>query len=276
VKNHTFLVRLMGLREIAAGVGILSQRQPAEWLWARVGGDVLDLSLLGAAAKSETARIGNIALSTLAVAGVTALDVCCAQELSRQKGYLSEDGTLRLTKTLTINCSPEQVYGFWRDFQNLPRFMSNLESVQVTDGKRSHWVAKGPAGKRLEWDAETTEDRPNEMIAWRTTGQADVQHSGSVRFRRAPGDRGTIITVEMEFDSMAASLMGRLASALGQSPEQLIAEDLRHLQQILEAGEIITTEGQPAGRPSSTSWKFDWQVWRDRDVASNTREGAGL
>ena len=75
---------------------------------------------------------------------------------------------------------------------------------------------------------------------------------------------------------MAASLMGRLASALGQSPEQLIAEDLRHLQQILEAGEIITTEGQPAGRQSSTSWKFDWQVWRDRDVASNTREGAGL
>jgi uncharacterized membrane protein len=193
--------------------------------------------------------------------------------MSRQRGYLSEDGYLRIRKSLTINCPPEQVYRFWRDFQNLPRFMRNLDSVQVTDGKRSHWIAKGPADRRIEWDAETTEDRPNEMIAWRTVGEADVQHSGSVRFRSAPGNRGTLVTVEMEFNSAAASFIGALAKGFGQSPEQLITEDLRHLQQILEAGEVITTEGQPAGRPSSTSWKFDWQVWRDREVV-NAPEGA--
>lgn len=275
VKDHSFLVRLMGLREIAAGLGILTQRKPAEWLWARVGGDVLDLTLLGAAAKSETANRGRIALSTFAVAGVTAMDVCCAQELSRGKGYVPEDRTLRVTKTLTINCPPEQIYAFWKDFQNLPKFMRNLESVLV-EGTRSHWVAKGPGGRRIEWDAETTEDRPDEMIAWRTTGRADIQHSGSVRFRRAPGNRGTIVVVEMEFGSKAASFMAGVARAVGQSPEQLIAEDLRHLQQILEAGEIITTEGQPAGRPSSTSWKYDWQIWRDRDVVNASPEGAEL
>jgi uncharacterized membrane protein len=262
MREHTFLLRLMGLREIASGFGILSQRRPAGWMWARAGGDVIDLALLGAAAKSETPKLGNIAMATAAVAGVTALDICCAQELSRSESATSDRG-IRLTKTIMINRPPEELYRFWRDFQNLPRFMKNLESVQVTGDKRSHWVAKGPAGKRIEWDADMTEDRPNQLIAWRSLGDSDVHHSGSVEFRSASGRRGTIVKVQMQYDPPGGVIAATMAKLFGQAPEQQVQEDLRRFKQIMETGEIVTTEGQPAGRARSTSWKYDQQIRRD-------------
>src|SRR4051794_41858524 len=99
---------------------------------------------------------------------------------------------MKVTKSIIINRSPEEIYGFWRDFRNLPRFMRHLESVDITAGGRSHWKAKGPAGTKVEWDAEITEDRPNELIAWRSLEGADVPNSGWVRFSKATGGRGTL------------------------------------------------------------------------------------
>ncbi|HKC73665.1 MAG TPA: SRPBCC family protein, partial [Chloroflexota bacterium] len=68
-------------------------------------------------------------------------------------------------KAITVNRSPEDLYQFWHDFENLPRFMQHLESVRVTGERRSHWKATAPTGKSVEWDAVTTRDIPNELIA---------------------------------------------------------------------------------------------------------------
>jgi len=257
IKHQGLLIRLMGLREIASGVGILSQSRPTGWLWARVGGDVLNIAGLAMALDSATAKPGNIAVAAAAVAGVTALDVCCAQELSRIDGMPAQTQVVRVRKSIQINCSPDQVYRFWRNFENLPRFMSNLESVKTIGDRRSHWVAIGPAGKRIEWDAEIVEEQENRHIAWRSLEGADVENSGSVRFEGAPGGRGTFLKVQIQYSPPGGALGASFAKLFGRAPGQLVHEDLHRLKQIIETGEIITTEGQPAGRASSTSWKYD-------------------
>src|SRR5213082_3253037 len=113
--------------------------------------------------------------------------------------WLPEDHAMDVKEAITVNRSPEDLYQFWRNFENLPRFMDHLESVQVTGDGRSHWKAKAPAGATVEWDAETTEDRPNELIAWRSTEDADVSNAGVVRFVPAPGARGTEIHVDLRY-----------------------------------------------------------------------------
>ena len=132
--EHRMLLRLFGLREMASGVGILTQHRPAPWMWGCVGGDALDLACLGAALTSDEARPGRIAAAMAAVAGVTALDVLCSQQLSQsapQQGHRAES-------SVTINRAPADLYRFWRDFQNLPRFMPHLSSVRVDTERQSH------------------------------------------------------------------------------------------------------------------------------------------
>src|SRR5215212_9007441 len=106
-------------------------------------------------------------------------------------------------EAITVLRPLEEVYSFWQDFENLPRFMSHLESVEVTGNGRSHWKSKGPAGSSVEWDAEVTEAVPNERIAWRSVENADVENSGSVMFMEAPGDRGTEVHVILNYDPPA-------------------------------------------------------------------------
>jgi uncharacterized membrane protein len=251
VKNHSILVRALGLREIASGVGILSHVKPRGWVWARVGGDMMDLALIGTALTDKTAKRGRLATAAAVVAGVTAVDAMCGQRLSR------EQGSLRVRKSITINKSPEELYAFWRDFENLPRFMGHLESVTVLDEKRSRWVVKAPAGTNVAWDAEVIEDRPNELIRWRSLQGADVDNTGSVTFQRATGNRGTVLTVEFEYKPPGGVFGATLAKLLGQAPEKQVPVDLMRLRQVLETGVIQSTEGQPAGRSKSTSRKFD-------------------
>jgi len=250
--DHSGLFRMLGAREITSGVGILAGRRPnANWLWSRVGGDAIDLALLGAAFKLKRSNRNKLALATAAVAGVTALDAIFSRRLSRS------NGAIRVAQSVTINRSPEEIYRFWRDLQNLPRFMKHLESVRWIEGGRSRWAAKAPAGTTVEWDAEITEDRPNELIAWRSLEGSDVDNVGSVRFQRAPGGRGSIVKVEMRYRPPAGVVGATVAKLLGKDPGGQIKDDLRRFKQIIEVGEIITTEGQPAGRASSTSWRYD-------------------
>jgi uncharacterized membrane protein len=268
-RNHGVLFRIMGMREIASGVGILTQRRPAGWLWARVGGDIIDLVALGSALKSKDAKPLNIAIATTAVTGVTALDIRCAQELS--DGRAGPDRPVKVKKTILINRSPDELYRAWRDFQNLPRFMKNLESVEVTTDTRSRWTARGPAGKKIRWDAEIIKDKPGEYITWRSlesADSADVDNFGSVRFHPAPGGRGTIVSVEMQDRPPAGAFGATVAKLFGRAPEQEVEEDLRRFKQMMETGEIITTVGQPAGRSSSTSWKYDQTVRRAAEASS--------
>ena len=118
-------------------------------------------------------------------------------------------------------------------------------------------LTPGPDGSRLEWDAEITDDRPHEMIAWRSVEGSDVEHSGVVRFEPAPGDRGTMVSVDMRYAPPGGTLGSAVAAWFGEDPPQSIKMDLRRFKQVMETGEVITTEGQPAGRVDSISWKYD-------------------
>jgi uncharacterized membrane protein len=255
-KKTVAVMRAFGVREIAAGVGILAQPRPTSWLWTRVAGDMLDLATLGSVFASKDVNKARLLTATTAVIGVTALDVICGQQLSRTtqgNGHAPDRGT-RVRNSITINRSPEEVYGFWRNFTNLPSFMDHLESVQITGDKRSHWKAKGPAGKTIEWDAEITDDRPNSLISWRSLEGSDFDHTGSVRFERGPGGRGTRVRVEMNYSSKPAAMATWLGKFAGAGPAQQIEHDLRAFKQVMETGEIVKSDasihsGMHAARP---------------------------
>jgi uncharacterized membrane protein len=149
-------------------------------------------------------------------------------------------------RSFTIRRTPEECYRYWRDLENLPRFMTHLISVQAIDLRRSHWVAKAPPPRgQVEWDAEIITDRPNELISWRSLKDADIDNAGSVQFRPAPADRGTEVTVELNYEPPAGRLGITLARLFGEEPNQQVEDALRRFKQIMETGEIPTVEGQP-------------------------------
>jgi len=242
-RNRT-LLRCYGLREIAAGIGILSQPRPAGWVWARVAGDVLDIGSLISAFRSEDNDRSRLGTATAAVLGVTALDVICAQQLTRSS--MESDGTgsrdSRVEKTITVNRPPDEVYRFWHDFQNLPTFMKHLESVEVSGDGRSHWKAKAPGGRTVEWDAAIVEDQPDARIAWRSVDGSDVSHQGSVRFDRATGGRGTVVKIEMQYDPPGGIVGKTVAKLFGEEPGQQIDDDLRAFKQIMDTGEVVNSD----------------------------------
>jgi uncharacterized membrane protein len=246
--SNRLLIRLLGLREIAHGVAILSQNgRSAATVWSRVVGDAIDLACLGAAFASPDTNKGLAAFATANVLTVTALDVVCSQQLSLSNPATAGGRSNRVNKSIIINSSPEELYQFWHDFENLPRFMHHLESVRVTGEGRSHWVATAPAGTTVEWDAEITEDRPNELIAWRSLEGADVYNRGSVRFERAPGGRGTIVHVEIDYNPPGGRLGAAVAKLFGEEPELQVGSDLRRFKQVIETGEVVRSEGTIRG-----------------------------
>ena len=247
------VLRGMGLREIAAGVGILSQRTPTPWVWSRVAGDALDLALLGAAMRSEKAQRGRVVAATAAVLGVTALDVYCGAQLQQRtvgdETDASTSRTVEIRTALTVGRAPEEVYRFWRDFDNLPRFMDHLEAVRITGERTSHWKAKAPVGMTVEWDAEIIEDRPNELIVWQSLEGADVENSGSVRFQPAPGDRGTEILLEMHFRPPGGVIGAKIARFFDEVPKTQMRNDLRRFKQVIETGEVVQSDASIAKGP---------------------------
>jgi uncharacterized membrane protein len=245
--DHQLLIRAFGLREITSGVGILSNRRPAGWVWSRVAGDAMDLACLGAAMASPEAKRDRTAAAFIAVMGVTLLDWWASQNLSRMVGWTSESGAILVKKSVTIDRSAEELYAFWRDFQNLSRFMAQVKSVEVSDDRHSHWTVQGPTGGQVEWDAEITDDMPNRHIAWRTTEQAALDHRGSVEFVPATGQRGTIVKVVMEYDTPAGMVGSAVAKVLGREPGQMVQSDLRRFKQIMEAGEVLLSDGSIPG-----------------------------
>ena len=159
-----------------------------------------------------------------------------------------DGGRIEVERTVTINRPAEELYRYWRDLANLPRIMQHLESVTPLDERRSHWVAKGPLGRTVEWDAEIVEERPNELIAWRSLPGASVPNTGAVRFAPAPGDRGTEVKVTLAYDPPAGPAGAAAAKLLMEEPDQQVREDLRRFKAVMEAGEAPSTDGQPSGR----------------------------
>lgn len=154
---------------------------------------------------------------------------------------------IKVEKTVTINKPASELYRFWHNLENLPTFMKHLKSVKVYDNKRSHWIATAPLGASVEWDADIIEDRENEFISWASVEGADIDNSGFVRFKKAPGDRGTEVKVVMEYNPPGGVLTATFAKLFGEEPEQQIGDELRRFKMLMEAGEIATTEGQPRG-----------------------------
>jgi uncharacterized membrane protein len=249
-RNHSWLIRSYGLREIAAGVGLLTAARQTPWLWSRVAGDVVDLASLGAVAESRRKHRGKTIAAMASVAGVTVLDVCCAARFSKAG---SESAAKHAEANMIVDRPPEECYRFWHDFENLPRFMSYLQSVRVTGDRVSRWAARTPGGARIEWNAEMTEDQPNRRIAWRSLDGSMFQNSGAVDFEPAPGGRGTIIRVQMDYGNLLGSLES-VATLMGQDPEQMVRKELRRFKQVMETGEVITTEGQPRGGGRGETW----------------------
>jgi uncharacterized membrane protein len=248
------IVRGVGLLELAAGVGILTQRNPAPWLWSRAIGDVMDLALLATGLRAGNPGRGKAAASFAAVAGVLALDALAAVHLAKHAAHPLVSGVAAPTDlcfqtSIATSGSPDECYRFWRNIENLPRFMDSIESAQALDERRFHWVAKGPA-MGMEWDCEITEDRPGAALAWRTLNGAQIPNAGSVIFEAAPEGRGTIVRLSIHYSPIGGRLTAGLAKLLRQDPQSQVREDLRRFKQLLESGEIATTRGQPTGRRS--------------------------
>ena len=240
------ILRTYGAREIGTGLGILAQKRPAGWMWGRVGGDMLDIATLAAAMSRPEADRAKIGRAIAMVLGVTALDVYCAQNLTAKDALPGEEDQAQsgipVIRVVTINKSPDEVYAFWRNFENLPRFMAHLEAVHTFGDRHSHWVAKAPGGTTAEWDAEVIDDIPGRLIAWRSLEGAEVDNNGVVRFERATGGRGTVVNVELRYNPPAGAIGALFAKMFGQDPGQQIAHDLRSLKQILEIGEVVNSD----------------------------------
>jgi len=148
---------------------------------------------------------------------------------------------IKVEKSVTINRPSEELFGFWRNFENLPRFMNHLESVRAIDSHpsgRSRWMARLPAGLSVEWDAEIINEAPDELIAWRSLEGAQIPNAGSVRFEKAPDGRGVEVKVSLEYAPPAGKLGAFIAKLFGEDPERQVEEDLRRFKQLMETGEL--------------------------------------
>jgi uncharacterized membrane protein len=237
-------MRALGLREVTAGIGLLTKARPASWAWARLAGDVMDLALLGTVLGERGSNRTRALTAAALVAGVAALDAKTALDLQRKYPEKNAWPGFIGHASITVNRSREEVYRYWRDFANLPYFMRYLDSVHVdaSDERRSHWRAKGPLGMPVEWDAEIVEERASELIAWRSVDVADVPNRGKVRFVPAPGGRATEIHVEIQYYPPGGVIGKSVATLFGTAPEREIREDLRRLKQVLETGEVMRSD----------------------------------
>lgn len=191
--------------------------------------------------------------------GINRADVVTAHE--KGTGMVADRGSdtraqlggprgIHVEESVTINRPLPELYRFWRNFENLPQFMQHLQSVSVREEGISHWVAKGPAGMRVEWDARIINEVDNKVIGWQSLEGSTVSTAGSVNFDEDP--HGTRLTVHLQYNPPGGKLGAGIAKMFGEEPNQTIREDLRRLKQLMEAGEIATTVGQPSGRAART------------------------
>lgn len=155
---------------------------------------------------------------------------------------------IKVEKSVIVNRPVREVYRFWRNFENLPRFMDHLEAVTVIDETRSHWVAKAPAGTRVEWDAVIHNEMEDELIAWRSLPGSDVSHAGSVHFIPLGDGSQTEVQVVLSYEPPAGKVGAAVAKLLGEEPSTQVEDDLRRFKQVMEAAEAPGNSRHPAGR----------------------------
>lgn len=172
---------------------------------------------------------------------------------------------VRVDSTIVIAKDPVEVYRYWRNLENLPRFMRHLESVKEIDNKHSHWVAKAPAGRSVEWKAEIINEIENKLIGWRSLEGADVDNAGSVHFKETEDGRGTEIRIALQYNPPGGTFGAIFARLFGEEPSQQIEEDLHRLKRMLESGE---TEGAKEPSKQRNPRVRGW----DRDAVGQASE----
>ena len=155
---------------------------------------------------------------------------------------------IKVEESVTINRPVLEVYRFWRNFENLPRFMDHLESVTVIDETRSHWVAKGPVGTRIEWDAVIHNELDDELIAWRSLPGSEINNAGSVHFTPTADANGTEVRVVLSYEPPAGKLGAAVARILGEEPSKQVADDLRRLKQVMDSGDVVPSSSKSRGK----------------------------
>jgi uncharacterized membrane protein len=220
--------------------------------WERVASVAAGAALLYMATRQPRARsLAGTAGAGLIARGLTGycpVSAAFGREADRSNTKIALGGSrgIHVYETITIARPSGDLYRFWRDFSNLPRFMHHLEDVEVLSPIRSRWTAKAPAGMRVRWEAEVINEIDGELIGWQSTENADVASAGSVRFNPAPHG-GTEIIVHLQYEPPAGKLGGWIASVFGEEPSQQIRADLRRLKALVETGEVPRTEHQPSG-----------------------------
>ncbi|WP_239542450.1 SRPBCC family protein [Micromonospora terminaliae] len=247
------VLRAAGVREIGHAGVLLVPRRAGLGTWTRVAGDVLDLVATGRAYRNRRGeRRRRAGLTLAALGGITAVDLYASVRATRNRRGNPEGFA---HGSVTVNRTREEVYRFWHDFENLPRFMYHLQSVITTGPRRSRWSAKAPAGRTVEWEAEIVDERPNELIRWRSVDGSRVPNSGTVRFTPAAGGNGTEVRVELEYAVPGRRVGSLVAKAFGENPQQQICDDLRRFKQVIETGEITRSDGTPDGTSIQTQAK---------------------
>jgi uncharacterized membrane protein len=227
------ILRAVGVREIVSSSAVLVRPDHPAPRWARVLGDAIDIGLLGLALGSPGTGKRRLAVALGMVAGVTALDVIAARRQGRARHPLP------VIAAVTINKSPMEVYAFYRRLEQLPQFMNYLVSVEQHADRRSTWTARLPIGGTVQWEAELVEDRPGQVLSWRSVEGSQVQTRGRVTFTRAPGRDMTEVRIEMQLGVFGRSPSLELARLFAR-PQ--VKGDLRRLKQVLETGEVLRSD----------------------------------
>ncbi len=162
-----------------------------------------------------------------------------------QAGYGAAE--LEVAESVTIGRSPQDLYEFWRDLENLPKVMRHVQSVEEIDERRSRWCVDGIRSVPVEFEAILIDDQPNESLEWATIDGDYLHHRGRVSFQPAPGDRGTRVRVTMRYRSIGGPLAALIAKMFRSDPSTEIRDDLRRFKQLMETGEITDAAG-PSGR----------------------------
>jgi uncharacterized membrane protein len=173
---------------------------------------------------------------------------------------------IHVEASVTINKPIAEVFRFWRNFENLPTFMEHLDSVAMREAGVSHWVATGPAGMRVEWDARIINEVENKVIGWQSLDGSTISTAGSVNFDEDV--HGTRVTVHLQYSPPGGRLGAAVARMFGEEPNQTIREDLRRFKRLIETGEIPTTKGQPSGRRADRANRSDQAMPAERSMRS--------
>lgn len=250
--SHSHTNRIAGYWEPVEGRTPAKNVSETERLLSAVGGGALTLYGLsrGSVGGLLLAGVGG-ALLYRGLSGHCSLYAALGVSSAKRRGpatSIPAGGGVRADRSITIRRSRVDLFHYWRNLENLPRFISHLKEVRLTGPKRSHWVACGPLGADVEWDAEVITERENELIGWRSLPGSEVDTAGSVHFLPIAG--GTEVRVEMKYDPPAGKAGAAVARLFGDAPEQQLGDDLRRFKDLMEGRQAGQASIAGVGRPS--------------------------